>query len=54
MKPPITLIRDEEFNEPYSTFDYWMGKAINMFAAIGMVTVAGAAPFIIEWLAGLP
>lgn len=41
VKPPITLIEDEDTNQPYSTFDYWMGKIINMFAAIGMAAVAG-------------
>lgn len=54
MKPPITFLQDDdELNQPYSTFDYWMGKVINLFAAIGMVTTAGIAPYIIEWLAGL-
>lgn len=41
MKPPITLVHDEEFNQPYSMFDYWVGKLIDVFTAIGMVTVAG-------------
>lgn len=49
MKPPITLIQEDEYNQPYSTFDYWMGKAIDMFAAIGMVAVAGAAVVLLLW-----
>lgn len=49
MKPPITLIHDEEYNQPYSTFDYWMGKARDMFAAIGMVAVAGGAVVLFLW-----
>ena len=49
MKPPITLIQEDEYNQPYSTFDYWMGKALNMFAAIGMVAVAGGTVVLFLW-----
>ena len=41
MKPPITLVHDDELSQPYSMFDYWLGKLTNVFAAIGMVTAAG-------------
>ena len=47
MKPPITIIQEDEYNQPYSTFDHWMGKVINLFAAVGMVFVAGLAGYFI-------
>ncbi len=49
MKPPITLVCDDETNQPYSTFDYWMGKVVNFFAAIGMVAFAGGAVVLFLW-----
>lgn len=49
MKPPITIIQEDEYNQPYSTFDHWMGKVRDLFAAIGMFTVVGAAVVFVLW-----
>lgn len=49
MKVPITLVQDDhEINDPWDTFDHYLGKVRDFFAAIGMVTVAGALGYYLE------
>ena len=48
MKPPITLVEDDSFSEPWDSLDYILGKARDALAVIGafplVMFLAGYSP----------